>query len=717
MESMIGLVWLFSLTGYIAIADRAEISDTGPVARVRAGRQAYRPKLESAGLLPRLNDLLLLQRLRRLRLQRRVQQQQRRSGIQQRHGYVRPYCGSSGVDRGTRDGRLGGRSRDQDMMTQLLGRRSGGSAGMPTRLEIGMQQRRQSGSDTKKFINSKERPPRTDAKPRASSISSSQNERRSVAEIEDQRLRFPRKQQQQPRLRCEFLQQRQTLHLPHQPKHKPLPRRPQSHRHPRNQQLLLLHLRPRVLEAPLPSAKDITDALRLLFNRLDWPASPSTLKLDEDLPLLLSSLSCPVKFQKSVLKAPGTPHSWPTLLALIHWLVQLAIYNDHVSNSTNSVTRSFLQSDGIMVYSLKTYSHFITGDDAGDAALQEEFEGKLGEQMEEARDKVEGSEREVVELQGCIGRMRVEPSAKEVLEKEKRVLENDLLKFRSLIEELERGIEVMEKGLAEKERELEAKERDNRRTCEENEELRRKADAQTVNLRDAERMKRELMALERDISEAEIGRNAWEEKSWDVDTTLAHKFKELQTRCIECNQAIRRLKLGNEFQHTLNSKGATPAEVLGVHYKLTLKPLLSSFLNDVKKSSEKQLEELISLQQHSRENAAKLDGKRSSLTKLQAQIDAISIARLEEVVKQSNEEIQKVESEFLALIDYVSTYKEFMESKISEIKRNLSDTARTVANAQEGSLAAGMDALLNGEVIGDGYGTIKNCVDCNDAEE
>ncbi|KAK9111794.1 hypothetical protein Scep_019313 [Stephania cephalantha] len=441
----------------------------------------------------------------------------------------------------------------------------------------------------------------------------------------------------------------------------------------------------------------------------------------------------------------STKTSPPPLLPLLPRQVpELAIYNDHVSNSTNSVTRSFLQSDGIMVYSLKTYSHFITGDDAGDAALQEEFEGKLGEQMEEARDKVEGLEREVVELQGCIGRMRVEPSAKEVLEKEKGVLENDLLKFRSLIEELERGIEVMEKGLAEKERELEAKERDNRRTCEENEELRRKADAQTVNLRDAERMKRELMALERDISEAEIGRNAWEEKSWDVDTTLAHKFKELQTRCIECNQAIRRLKLGNEFQHSLNSKGATPAEVLGVDYKLTLKPLLSSFLNDVKKSSEKQLEELISLQQHSRENAAKLDGKRSSLTKLQAQIDAvesqlilmkkeledfiyrcdseakimvedferergklemlereaeehmlISRARLEEVVKLSNEEIQKVESEFLALIDYVSTYKEFMESKISEIKRNLSDTARTVANAHEGSLAAGMDALLN----------------------
>ena len=55
---------------------------------------------------------------------------------------------------------------------------------------------------------------------------------------------------------------------------------------------------------------------------------------------------------------------------------------------------------------------------------------------------------------------------------------------------------------------------------------------QTFNARDAERMKRELQAVERDITEAEVARNGWEEKSWDLDTTIGHKFKELEALSI-----------------------------------------------------------------------------------------------------------------------------------------------------------------------------------------
>ncbi|KAL4613972.1 hypothetical protein ACB092_07G021500 [Castanea dentata] len=44
---------------------------------------------------------------------------------------------------------------------------------------------------------------------------------------------------------------------------------------------------------------------RNIPSRLQFPSSS---KLDEDLPFLLKSLSYPLKFNKSILKAPGTPH-------------------------------------------------------------------------------------------------------------------------------------------------------------------------------------------------------------------------------------------------------------------------------------------------------------------------------------------------------------------------------------------------------------------------
>ena len=73
---------------------------------------------------------------------------------------------------------------------------------------------------------------------------------------------------------------------------------------------------------------------------------------------------------------------------------------------------------------------------------------------------------------------------------------------------------------------------------------------QTFNARDAERMKRELQAVERDITEAEVARNGWEEKSWDVDTTIGHKFKELEALSIECNQALRRFSFHTSIIHS-----------------------------------------------------------------------------------------------------------------------------------------------------------------------
>jgi kinetochore protein NDC80 len=63
---------------------------------------------------------------------------------------------------------------------------------------------------------------------------------------------------------------------------------------------------------------------------------------------------------------------------------------------------------------------------------------------------------------------------------------------------------------------------------------------QSFNPRDAERMKRELQVVDRDIVEAEASRNAWEEKMWDLDATIAHKFKEIEALAMECNQATRR---------------------------------------------------------------------------------------------------------------------------------------------------------------------------------
>lgn len=75
----------------------------------------------------------------------------------------------------------------------------------------------------------------------------------------------------------------------------------------------------------------------------------------------------------------------------------------------------------------------------------------------------------------------------------------------------------------------------------------------------------------------------------------------------------------------LNVEGSTPAEVLGIDYKSTLKPAISMFADDIKQSTTAKLEELIALQRQSKELTSRLEAKRTRVAALQLHIDEVSI--------------------------------------------------------------------------------------------
>lgn len=69
--------------------------------------------------------------------------------------------------------------------------------------------------------------------------------------------------------------------------------------------------------------------------------------------------------------------------------------------------------------------------------------------------------------------------------------------------------------------------------------------------------------------------------------------------------------------------------------------------------------------------------------------------KLQEAIKQNEEEIQICAWELYALVDSVSKYKEHMASKISEMKSNLSETAGAVSDSYKGSLPAQFGIALD----------------------
>ncbi|KAL2342163.1 hypothetical protein Fmac_010103 [Flemingia macrophylla] len=364
-----------------------------------------------------------------------------------------------------------------------------------------------------------------------------------------------------------------------------------------------------------PSAKDIHETLKFLLSLLDFPPSS---KLEDDLPLLLKRLNYPFKLNKSILRSPAAPHQWPTFLALLHWLVQIAKFHLHLAASPK-------HHNALHLYTVNSYMHYIRGDDDAVEELDRNIREKLHHEKAAAQDRLDSARRAAADLQAELDRLRSAPSPKEALERDKADLEDDVRKFRMMIDDFTSRIEQAERVLAEKEQQVAAKAAETERIREENEELGRRVEAQTVNARDVERMRRELQAVENDTAEAELARTAWEEKVWGLDSALSHKINDLEALAMDCNQALKRLKIGIDIQYQLNAQGTTPAEIMGIDYKNTLKPALRSFADEIKKSCMEKLEESISYQQKSSENAARLEGKRNQLAAVQSRIDEVKV--------------------------------------------------------------------------------------------
>ncbi|CAA7046128.1 unnamed protein product [Microthlaspi erraticum] len=360
---------------------------------------------------------------------------------------------------------------------------------------------------------------------------------------------------------------------------------------------------------PVPSVKDISETLKFLLSAVDFHCD--TLKWDEDVVFVLKFLNCPFKLTKSSLRAPNTPHNWPNVLAVVHWLVQTARYRQHLSSNPASIP----DANSMSSFSIQSYRHFIRGEDELGKLLDSDFEGKLEAEKANVAETTNGYQNIAGELEAKLEALRKGPSKKESLENVKANLEKDVNKLRTMVVGYTDKTRGMERVVKEKEKELIAKEEERHQISEENKDLKKNVEVQSFNVRDVERMKRELQAVERDVAEAESARDGWEQKAWELNSQIRNQFHQIQTLAIEYNQALRRLKL--DIQFAVSEKGEV-GKVLGLDYKSEVKPALSSLYDAMEK-----VETQTAIQQQASEMASKMEAEKSHLGSVQLQINEL----------------------------------------------------------------------------------------------
>ncbi|PWZ58682.1 Kinetochore protein NDC80 [Zea mays] len=457
------------------------------------------------------------------------------------------------------------------------------------------------------------------------------------------------------------------------------------------------------LRGPLPAARDIQAALRLLVDRLHLPRNDAT--FDDDLIQDLRLLGCPYKVTRSALKAPGTPHSWPVLLSVLHWLTLLC------HSQGDDLDAPSGPSDDLLLYITQSYSHFLSGDDAAVETVDEEYASKARMTGEAYVATARALEKEAEELETQVNKLISGPSRREALESEKEAFNADIHKFDAVVNAWKTKFNEREQSLGDLEKELEAKVSDTQRAAAEIQDLLKQVDAQPVNVKDVDRMRREMQAIEDDIANAEKGKTALEDKVWELEAKLVTKLEELERHAEQCNQALKKLKPTVAFQYMIDSKGSSPAEMLGTGYKTVLKPALLAHAEENKRICLSNLENLNDLQKQLQGNAKivarlnlldreiinddsrftseaaqmkdELEKKKNSLISAEKQADDFlkkSEKRLQDVTLKVEEETQAAAKELLELLDSMAEHKEFMETTIAQRRKDLYETADYIAS-------------------------------------
>jgi kinetochore protein NDC80 len=157
-----------------------------------------------------------------------------------------------------------------------------------------------------------------------------------------------------------------------------------------------------------PSGKDFSNIVTFMLRLLDPGFQDGTLKLEDEISMNFKAMGYPYPISKTALVAAGSPHTWPSLLAALTWLMehlqclQVASDEDDI-NGNNKPFESLQQLEqqtdkAFFSYLGKAYSAFLKGE----VARQEQLETALAERFERDDNFLEQEVERVTDLNATI---------------------------------------------------------------------------------------------------------------------------------------------------------------------------------------------------------------------------------------------------------------------------------------------------------------------------
>ncbi|CAI5502268.1 unnamed protein product [Closterium sp. Naga37s-1] len=347
----------------------------------------------------------------------------------------------------------------------------------------------------------------------------------------------------------------------------------------------------------MPSSKDFFRMAEFLLARID-PRFKLGPKQDDDLLAALKWLGYPFSISKNSLHSVGTPHTWPPLLAMLHWLVQLLAYHQATSaahsapsasdqaGAVHPVRRLFLEQvrAGFRVFMSEEDEDAAT---AGSHAAMEEFVRRSDAMLDDVRRSI-GQKEEIVQrlkerVQQAEGPSRLEAvvAQRQAVVKAVGDAERRAAQARAESKELDAAMEEKRAELEERRRATQAMKAENAR-------LRATVEAQGVTAAEVERM----VTLKAQREEARMavmaGRRDAEKEAWAAEVEVARLVAQMEAGAHEFNALAAKRKLvpdtakharGMRYDVCVNPRAGAWTDMLGdCHPKADIRAGLAGVL-------------------------------------------------------------------------------------------------------------------------------------------
>ncbi|XP_033740371.1 kinetochore protein NDC80 homolog [Pecten maximus] len=427
---------------------------------------------------------------------------------------------------------------------------------------------------------------------------------------------------------------------------------------------------PKVLQSP--TGGDFMKIFEFIYGFLNPKCSVSR----DDVPKIFKQLGYPFTITKSSMHSVGSPHTWPTLLAGLNWLVNLIrwglsgeIESSYFPSVDDDFENSVPETKIMYYYFEQTYSAYMAGQDSFED-YDEQLEKKMYERCCGTAGGNDSLEMEHKRLRAELELLENDMEGQKTTKEARDILKLDDERYMDHLSQIDIHRQGLEKQCAEAEEELNEAMADAK--CAESNKQKMNAlfEDQKLSQADVERIKLNGRELQRQRQEAERRESETDKEIWEKEMELSKEHEKLEEHCNEYNKLAQKLKL-----IPLSAENA-----YGVDYELKPSYLgyMDSRFTDTIKPALLQLKKQCSASVHT---------KSTEMMQVQE-----SLEQVHEYVNEMKDDINMLESRSKRMGDELECKKQVFQREFQQAQEEMESLQRELMELQTFSQISLQDA-------------------------